>query len=101
MSYSVRIGRAAAAEIGEAYGWYEAERPGLGEKFRAALQLHLTELEQYPMAHMAMYRGVRRLLAKPFPYHIYFRIRGDVVKVLAVIHSSRHPNVGRSRTRQH
>jgi plasmid stabilization system protein ParE len=35
--------------------------------------------------------------ARDFPYSVYFRIDGEDVAVLAVMHNSRHPRHWRSR----
>ena len=97
VNYTVRIGRGATADIQHAYDWYESQQPGLGEKSGHALQVYLARLESYPMAYTIVYGTARRLLISPFPYHLYFRVRGRRVKVLALIHAARNPETSRRR----
>jgi plasmid stabilization system protein ParE len=39
---------AAAADVEDAYRWYEAQRPGLGDEFLAAVSTVLESLVAYP-----------------------------------------------------
>ena len=39
---------AAEADVEEAFAWYEAQRPGLGETFRRALDVAVASIEEHP-----------------------------------------------------
>jgi plasmid stabilization system protein ParE len=90
----------AVADIDGIYGWYEAQRPGLGNEFRAALTEIEGLLTASPGSFPEIRRGIRRVLLRRFPYTVYFRIQPDLVEVWACIHQSRHPRVARRRLRE-
>ena len=97
MSGLVRYRPEAADDIAEAYDWYEAERPGLGDKFRAAVVAAEELLALSPTAFPVVYRRLRRLLLRRFPYSVYFTIEETGVVIWACIHQARHQRVWRAR----
>lgn len=99
---TIRIHPAAADEADAASAWYERERPGLGQRFQAALEAGLDLLEQgiisgVPAAGDLGEHGVKRLVLRRFPYDIVFLPRGDEIVVLAFAHHSRRPQYWRNR----
>ena len=37
------------------------------------------------------YRECRRVKADKFPYWVIYRVKDDIVQILAIMHTSRHP----------
>ena len=89
---------AAAAEMEEAYRWYEQQRPGLGEEFLAAVDSLLGDIVAHPTAYPAIHREARRALLRRLPYAIFFRSYRDIVIVLECMHGRRDPNRWKGRT---
>ncbi len=77
--------------------WYEQRRPGLGDHFEAAVERTLDMISGAPASFPTVHRDVRRALVRPFPYGVFYRIRGEAVHVLAVMHGRRDPTVSESR----
>jgi len=67
---------AAAADIDEAFLWYEGLRPGLGLEFLAAAQRLIDAVAQHPLRYPVIRRNTRRALLRRFPYAVYFRVYG-------------------------
>jgi plasmid stabilization system protein ParE len=89
---------AAAADIEDAFRWYERQRTGLGNEFLNALRATMDLLLVHPEAFPVLHRGARRVLVqRRFPYGLYFRIDGDVLILVACLHAKRHPRRWRSR----
>jgi plasmid stabilization system protein ParE len=44
-----------------------------------------------PHVHAEIYKGVRRSATRRFPYGVYYRLTGESVTVIAVMHSRRDP----------
>ena len=88
---------AAAADVEEAYRWYESQRIGLGEEFfatlRTALDAVVANPEQFPIVH----RNTRRALVRRFPYGLFFRIVDDQAVIVACMHARRDPQRWQSR----
>jgi len=60
---------AAAADIEEAYDWYEQQRPGLGEEFLTAIRSTLDRMVTEPEAFAVIHRATRRALV-PHRYQL-------------------------------
>ena len=65
---------AAAADVEEAFSCYEQQRPGLGEEFLDAVDAALREILRYPLRQAVIFRDMRRLLLKRFPYALFYRV---------------------------
>ncbi|TXL73636.1 hypothetical protein FHP25_20800 [Vineibacter terrae] len=50
-----------------------------------------------PLAFSRVHGEVHRAVVRRFPFGIYFRVHGDDVVVLAVMHGRRHPRRWQSR----
>ena len=82
---------AAAADIEEAYRWYERQRVGLGVEFLTAVDAALRELAAHPAAYVVVHRQTRRVLLHRFPYAIFYRLYDETVIVIACMHGRRDP----------
>jgi toxin ParE1/3/4 len=91
MAYRLRVSARAVREIGEAYEWYEEQLQGLGAEFIDALDAQIRVIAQTPLLFTEIRRGIRRTLLSHFPYGVFYASKGDVVSVLAVVHTARNP----------
>jgi plasmid stabilization system protein ParE len=89
---------AAAADVEEAFHWYERQRAGLGNEFLAAVQSALDDIVAHPTQYPVIHRDTRRALIHRFPYGIFYRVHGDAVIVVACMHGRRAPERWGSRT---
>jgi plasmid stabilization system protein ParE len=89
---------AAAADIDDAFLWYEAQRPGLGREFLAAADALISTLAQHPLRYPIVRRNTRRALMRRFPYAMYFRVYDEVIVVVACMHGRRNPRRWQLRT---
>ena len=77
---------AAAADIDDAYQWYEAQRPGLGEEFLVALNATRDRVVEHPEAYPVSQRATRRaLIPTRFPYGLFYRVYGDTIVVACIV----------------
>lgn len=83
------VGRRAERDIRQIYEWYEAIEPGLGDKFKAAIDASIAMVLANPKAFRVVYKNVRRTILRRFRYHVYYQAGPDLVKILRVIHASR------------
>ena len=75
---------AAAADVEDAYRWYEAQRTGLGEEFLAAVGAAMASMAANPEQFPVLHRETRRALLQRFPYGLYYRIISDQIVVWRV-----------------
>ena len=98
MSLSVSFRRSARSEFIGSAAWYESERQNLGVEFIAEIERCVTAAAERPMTYSAVYKDVRRVVAKRFPFSVYFRAEANRIVVLAVFHGSRDPVIWQNRT---
>jgi plasmid stabilization system protein ParE len=72
----VLIRPAAAADIDDAFVWYERQRPGLGEEFLEAVRAALGDIA----------------------YAVFYRVYDKTVVVVACMHGHRNPRRWQHRT---
>ena len=87
----------AEADLENAAGWYDEERPALADRFLSDVDRTFVRIRERPLQFPTVADDVRRALLHTFPYAVYFRALDDEVLVLAVVHGHRHPRVWRSR----
>jgi hypothetical protein len=73
------------------FHFYEEQSPGLGSYFLDSLFADIDSLILYAGIHRIVY-GSHRCLATRFPFGIYYRIEGGVIRVRAVIDCRRRPS---------
>jgi toxin ParE1/3/4 len=92
MKWIATIRLRAKADLQEAHEWYEKQCPGLGDQFLADLTEAFQRLEANPERFPLYYRDFRRVLARRFPYKIFFRISGQYLIVFRILHGAQdHP----------
>ena len=94
MSLSVSFRRSARADFIEAAAWYKDERQNLGVEFIAEIERCVAAAAERPMTYSAVYKDVRRVVAKRFPFSVYFRVEAHRIVVLAVFHAAGTPQFG-------
>lgn len=70
--------------------FYEFQSEGVGDYFFDSLFSDIDSLVLYSGVHPQVY-GFYRLLSKRFPYAVYYKIEGDVVRVFRVLDLRRNP----------
>jgi plasmid stabilization system protein ParE len=88
---------AAEAEAIEAARYYEQRVPSLGGEFLEELDQAVTVIQESPKIWRLVGHDIRRYLMPRFPFGIYYRIRPDHIRILAVKHHRRHPEYWQTR----
>ena len=89
----------AALEYEEAFCWYAERSERAATGFDKAVTMAFRNIEQGPERCPlldAQHRVI--LLAKNYPYHIVYRVNGDIVTVIAVAHHRRKPKYWQERS---
>lgn len=89
---------AARAELIEAQDWYEGEAPGLGRRFRQAIDALAERMSANPRQFLVVLKSVRRALLRRFPYALFFVVEEQTLFVIACFHASRDPLQWQNRT---
>jgi toxin ParE1/3/4 len=79
----------ARIEIAETVRDYEAKVPGLGRRFWRELRRCLIGVRDNPLHWRAISPKFRRAVMRPFPYLVFYRVTGNEVRILHVLHGAR------------
>jgi plasmid stabilization system protein ParE len=77
------------ADFQSAYDWHQARQDGLGADFIEDFRSAYHRLRLSPFLCSVRFAKVRRLKPERFPYGIFFVVRTDEIRVLALLHASR------------
>jgi plasmid stabilization system protein ParE len=90
----VRILRPALEDLSAGREFYDRQREGVGDYFFDSLFAEIDSLVLYAGIHRVQF-GYHRLLAKRFPYAIYYRLSGSEAVVHRVLDCRRDPRWSR------
>jgi plasmid stabilization system protein ParE len=90
---TLRLDHDAVQQIEAATAWWATNRPDAPGAIRAELDDTLARIEAHPtigeVVRHTHLRGVRCRLVRRIRYHVYYRVVGDDIEVLAFWHASR------------
>lgn len=86
----VRILRPALEDLAAGREFYDRQQPGIGAYFFDSLFSEIDSLVLYAGIHRLQF-GYHRLLARRFPYAVYYRVSGDEATVYRVLDCRRDP----------
>lgn len=81
----------AEQELVSAARFYESRVAGLGSVFLDKVESATQDIFEAPERWPVLRADVRRRLVYRFPYGLLYRVEGDEIVVLAVMHLRRHP----------
>jgi len=87
----IKILSSAVADLDAGRLFYESQGEGLGSYFLDSLFSDIDSLVLYGGTHVEVF-GYHRLLAKRFPYAVYYTLEEDLVLVRRVLDLRRNPN---------
>jgi len=87
----IEILRTAMEDLAEGRQFYDRQEAGVGEYFYDSLFSEIDSLALYGGIHSVHY-GFYRLLAKRFPYAVYYKVKENTVIVFRVLDCRRDPN---------
>ena len=97
MSFKILVKPEAELDAVESALWYNGQSEGLGIKFLEALGLEIQRIKSNPKLFRVKYRQTRVSHVDRFPYGIHYKIEGETIVVLAILHTSRNPQIWKDR----
>jgi plasmid stabilization system protein ParE len=98
MTLLLRVRPEAEQGIEEAATWCEQQSLGLGQEFLDQVLRVFEKLSGQPTLYPEVHRKTRRALTRRFPFGVYYRLQGQSIVVVAVMHGSRNPRRWKQRT---
>jgi len=92
MKRRIFLRRVAEKEFDNSIAYYEKERAGLGQEFRAVIEQHFQRIVDNPEWFPKVRGEVRRaVVLRRFPFVIHFLLEPKRIVILSVFHTSRQP----------
>jgi hypothetical protein len=91
MSYTVQVLPEATEEVAMIFAYYEGAKTGLGHRFQHALNECYMSLALNPSGQKRK-GDFRHAMVNKFPYRVVYEVRGQLVLIYQVRHTSRKPS---------
>lgn len=88
----------ARAEADAAAAFYNEKQPGLAQRFLDDLEDTLHRIRRHPKACRQVEGEIRKCRVAHFPYGVIYRVRSDLIEIIAVTHLRRSPGYWKQRT---
>ena len=98
MNYLIVPSPDAEADFTSASWWYQQIDPNLVSRFMVESRATLARIAQFPYQFPLVNGTIRRARLKRFPYGIYYSLRSNEAKIIAVLHQRRSDDVWRQRS---
>ena len=100
MSREIIFAPEARLEFEDAVIWYDAQEPGLGDRFEAAVDATIADIVRKPERFQRISRKIHKARVAVFEkYSVYFRLEPEFIGVVSVFHGARNPAKLRRRLR--
>jgi plasmid stabilization system protein ParE len=99
MSVELIIRPEAEADAQAAFRWYNEQVPGLGQEFLAEIDRALASIQANPEMSRKLHHEYRRVLARRFPYGIFYAVHAERIVVFAILHTARDPQLWKERSK--
>ena len=93
----IRFTPDADADLAEARQWYAHQREDLDLEFMECIDDALSRVVRNPHLYPIVYRTLRRVVVRRFPFAVFYEVTATEIHVIAVFHSRRDPEVWKSR----
>ncbi len=98
MNLKIVITAPARIEIAEAVKFYEERRPSSGVKFWIEFKSLARRLKSFPELYPRFgKRRVRKARMHIYPHSVYYRIAGEELRILGVVHGAMNPETAQTR----
>ncbi|MBD9361345.1 type II toxin-antitoxin system RelE/ParE family toxin [Methylomonas fluvii] len=87
----IRIFDSAKFDLLDGFEFYERQQEGVGRYFLDSLYADIDSLTLYAGIHPQKFADFHRLLARSFPYAIYYTVDDEFVSVYAVMDCRQDP----------
>jgi plasmid stabilization system protein ParE len=94
---AIRILSAVYDDFDATVDWYEScANPDIAARFVEVFLSAVNRIAANPEIYRCVFLEFRRVLLKPFPYKLFFRIHRDEIIVVLLIHAARDPKLVRN-----
>ena len=91
MKYKLQLLDFALEDVYSACEYYQNKQPGLESRFMTEVEDAFERIVAEPQMYVRKYKKLQMAPVHHFPYWVYYRIEGDLIRVAAIYHEKRSP----------
>lgn len=95
--YNIEFSDEAEIDLDESYEYYYDDSPKVADFFFQRISLSLEAIRSNPLLSPLVYKTIRKFVVKKFPFIIYYQIKETTIRVIAIFHTSRNPQIWNER----
>jgi len=95
--FSIEVSDDAEADLDKSHEFYFQETPKVADAFFRRINLSFEKIKQNPYSSPNVHKNVKKFVVKKFPFVIYYQIVDSVIRVIAIFHTSRNPEIWNDR----
>ena len=93
----LKLHKKAEKEALSSFKYYSKINESLGTRFRDEMDDRMIAISNNPFLCHNRGGGIYSVRLKTFPYSIFYKIKSAHIRVLAILHDRRNPNIWRRR----
>jgi hypothetical protein len=100
-SFKIIVDTDVSVDIKEIVGWYNQHGEHLGPRFKKTVKDQIKTLRFSATSYMIRYKEIRCMPLNDFPFMVHFAVDESKKSaiVLAIIHTSRNPDIWEEKTK--
>ncbi len=91
--FSIELSDDAEIDFDNSYNFYFEESSKVADEFFRRISLSLKNVMLNPFSFPIAYQNIRKFVVKKFPFVIYYQIIDSTIRVIAIFHTSRNPEI--------
>ena len=95
--FSIEVSDDAENDFDKSYEYYLEKSLKIANSFFLSINICLDNVKQNPLSFPIAHKDIRKCTVKKFPFVIYYQIEGSIVKLIAIFHTSRNPEIWNER----
>ncbi len=97
MGRAIHLHPDAEIEFKESVIWYQKQQAGTDLEFVRCIDEAVQKIKRNPRQFPKVYKNLRRVVVKKFPFIILYDFSETEIKIYAVFHSKRNPRIFKRR----
>ena len=95
--FNLEISDEAETDLKNAYQFYAEESTRVAESFFKQINSSLETIKKNLRSFPYAYKSVQKFVVKKFPFVIYYQLDESSIRVIAIFHTSRNPEIWNER----
>lgn len=95
--YSLEISDEAENDFDNSYEYYYNKSSNIASSFFQRIDVSLEIIRKSPLLFQEIHKNLRKYSVKQFPFVIYYQVVDFTIRIIAIFHTSRNPEIWKGR----